>query len=77
MRGSGHRVQIDLRDLRVADQQLTDIHEDRSDLVEVDRRLAAGDALNRAVSRAPHLPRGELVRALHFLLTVGLIRTVH
>jgi serine/threonine protein kinase len=44
-------------------------------LVAVDRVLGAGDALRRAIARAPHLPRDELVRALHFTLTAGLLRT--
>jgi hypothetical protein len=48
---------------------------ERTVLVTVDRILGAGDVLRRAITRAPHLPRDELVRALHFALTVGLLRT--
>jgi serine/threonine-protein kinase len=47
---------------------------ERQLLVAVDRILGAGDALRRAIARAPHLPRDELVRALHFTSTAGLIR---
>jgi eukaryotic-like serine/threonine-protein kinase len=45
---------------------------ERHALLALDRPIAAGDALRRATARASHLPREQFVRAIHFLLTVGL-----
>ena len=69
-----------VEDQRIAPVQSPDFSTDWFPLTEaerhtvlvVDRPLAASDALRRAMARAGHLPREQFVRALHFLLTVGL-----